>query len=65
MQADSFAEAPAASLADIAAKSVVMKIQIAPTLDGTAPHECCCEQERLAWSMAEDAMRLAELERAQ
>lgn len=63
--ASCLAEAPAASLADMAAKSVVMKLQLPPTRDGAGLHECASEQERLAWSMAEDATRLADMERGQ
>lgn len=57
--ASCLAEAPAQSLADLAAKAVVLKIQLPPGRTNDVLCAGACEQERLSWSMAQDAMRLA------
>jgi hypothetical protein len=60
--AECLAEAPAQSFADVASKCVVLKIELP---DGRSPEELwggACQQEKLAWSVAQDAIRLAEQE---
>lgn len=53
------AEAPAQSLADLAAKAVVLKFQLPPGRTNDVLCDGASEQERLSWSIANDAMRLA------
>lgn len=53
------AEAPAQSLADLAAKAVVLKIQLPAGPAAGTLWDGASEQERLSWSMADDALRLA------
>lgn len=53
------AEAPAQSLQDMAAKALVLKIQLPDGRTSDVLWDGADAQERLAWSMSEDALRLA------